>query len=130
MFHLSHCQETEEHEDRSVWEEHLIADAPHKSTGEDRCHDLRRHGRGIVITCKFAYVRASAHLDHHRQRVDVDGRPCESDQRKHDEHNGIYAVECRRQEESREETCSQQNDTYHYGLLAAYLMRKASDRYV
>ena len=55
-----------------------------KRTGKHRRQDLRCHREGIVHPGEFTDITALAHLDDHRIRIDIDGRPSDTDQQEND----------------------------------------------
>ncbi len=52
-----------------------------KAGKQGRC-DLGCHGKGIVKSGVFSDVSAACHFHHHREGIDVDGRPADADQSK------------------------------------------------
>ena len=97
----------------------IATDIPHEISRYDGRYDLRRHGEGVIVAGELADIRAFAHLNDHRQGVDIDGRPCKADERKDDEHDDIDAAVGRCQEVAEAEAERQQDDARHDGALSA-----------
>ena len=91
----------------------------HQRAGKHRRDDLRRHGEGVVIAGEFADVAAAAHLQHHRERVDVDGRPRKAHEGKADEHDGMNGRVERGEEIEGQEHRGEQGAAEEDGLFAA-----------
>ena len=83
------CLNREEYEYRRVEEEALVAYVLYERACYDRSNDLRRHTEGIVKSREFSNVATVAHFDNHREAVDVDRCPRNSNQRKERVKGGI-----------------------------------------
>ena len=112
-----HRHKAERDKQGGIREEDFIGDRAHQGSGDDRGHDLRRHGRRIVITGEFADIGTFAHFNDHRERVDVNGRPRDTDQREEDVHDQIDGGKDTGQDEAGNEAGRKKNDAEHDGLF-------------
>ena len=71
------------HAQRGLRAEHGHADLVHQEAGDNRRDALRGHAGRVVEAGVAADIAAGAHLNDHREGVDVDGRPADTGEAEH-----------------------------------------------
>ena len=128
MVDEQHGHEGQGYEHSGVREQGCHPPLVHQPSAQVGRNGLRRHAGRVVEAGILAHVAAPAHLHHHGEGINVDGRPSNASQSKHAVHQQGTVI--RPKEGRRTEGNGQHDNTGKNGLLPPHLRGNDAHRQI